>query len=224
MVGKHWRGPSCSASSKAVPNTHSPHQDGDEFDSDDSEDEYESDDEDNVQPSKSKGPPVRKVMQAMAMPKRAKAMPKRATATIHAALVDVGVAQAPVSTAPVSTAVRRAESRQAAGATSASPAESGAPAYEGTGDYNRRLKAAGKLSLCCALACLADVDSADGCTMGHAAYIFAYLEANTEIGVIGSRRRCLHILKTCICQTLLAKIIQTPWTCTCSAHYNRVHL
>ncbi len=140
MLGKHWRRTSCSASGKAVPNTHSPNRDHGGFESDDSEDEHETDNKDKLQPSKSAGPPVRKVMQAIAMPKRAKA-------TKQAALVDVGVGQAPVSTA-----VRRAENRQAAGAIATSPAEPGAPAYKGTGDYNRRLKEAGKSPLCCALA------------------------------------------------------------------------
>ena len=136
MLGKHWRCNSCSASGKAVSHTHSPNEDGDGFESDDSEDE--TNDKDKVQPSKSTGPPVRNVMQAMAMPKRAKA-------TKQAALVDIGKAQAPVSTAD-----RRAESRRAAGATSTSSVAPGAPAYQGTGDYDRRLKEAGKSLFCCA--------------------------------------------------------------------------
>ena len=156
MLGKHWHCTSCSASGKAVPYTHSPNEDRGGFESDNSEDEYETNNEDKVQPSKSTGLPVRKVMQAMAMPKRAKAMKQ-------AALVDIGVAQAQVSTA-----LRRAGSRQAAGATATSPAAPGAPAYQGTGDYDRRLKEAGKSSSCCTSACLADVDSAEGCMMGHA--------------------------------------------------------
>ena len=152
MLGKHWRCNSCSASGKAVSYTHSPNEDGNGFESDDSEDEYETNDKDKVQPSKSTGPPVRNVMQAMAMP-------KRATAKKQAALVDIGKAQAPVSTAG-----RRAESRGAAGATSTSSVAPGAPAYQGTGDYDRRLKEAGKSLSCCAQAYFADVDS----TVGHA--------------------------------------------------------
>jgi len=136
MLGKYWRCTSCSASGKAVPSTHSPDEDGDESESDDSEDEYETDDEDEVQSSKSIGPPVRKLMQAMAMPKRAKA-------TKQAGLVDIGVAQAPVSTA-----VRRSESRRAAGATAKSLAAPGAPAYKGMGAYDRRLKEAGSSPFC----------------------------------------------------------------------------
>ncbi|DBB05155.1 TPA: hypothetical protein ACH3X3_010403 [Trebouxia sp. C0006] len=131
MLGRHWQRTSCSASGNPVPNTHFPQEDRGGSESDDSADEYETDNKDKVQPSKSTSPPVRKVMQAMAMPKRAKA-------TKQATLVDIGVAQAPVSTA-----LRRAESRRAAEATSKSSAASGAPAYKGIGEYNRRLKEAG---------------------------------------------------------------------------------
>jgi len=146
MLGRHWRRTSCSASGTAVPNTHSPKEDRGGFESDDSEDDHDIDNKDKVQPSKSTSPPVRKVMQAMAMPKRAKA-------TKQAAVVDIGVTQAPVSTA-----LRRAESRRAAGGTSTSSAAPGEPAYKGTGDYDRRLKEAG----------LADVGSTEERVMGHA--------------------------------------------------------
>lgn len=144
MLGRHWQRTSCSASGNPVPNTHFPQEDRGGSESDDSADVYETDNQDKVQPSKSTSPPVRKVMQAMAMPKRAKAI-KQAT------LVDIGVAQAPVSTA-----LRRAESQRAAEATSKSSAASGAPAYKGIGEYSRRLKEAGKSPSCYASSCLAD--------------------------------------------------------------------
>lgn len=123
MLGKHWQHTACCASGSAASRTHSSDKQEDASEDEDEyelDDEYETDDEDDT-PSELPGPPARKPMQAMAMPKRRKATQE----------------PQPAGQMQPSMAARRATQRSA---TESAPAAS---AYTGTGDYDRRVRQAG---------------------------------------------------------------------------------